>query len=75
MSPARRALIRYGLYGVADIATNLDQRLGLPWRSVERFTLADGSERILDVYLAKVDWDGKMRTILVDEADATRWSE
>jgi predicted aspartyl protease len=43
--------------------------LGLRWRSVDRFTLADGSECIFDVYEAKVVWDGKVRQILVDEAD------
>jgi clan AA aspartic protease len=43
--------------------------LGLRWQSVERFTLADGSECLLDVYVARVDWDGKVRTILVNEAD------
>lgn len=37
---------------------------------MDRFTLADGSECILDVYEAKVVWDGKVRTILVDEAEA-----
>jgi len=37
---------------------------------MDRFTLADGSECIFDVYVAKVDWDGKVRTILVAEADA-----
>jgi len=44
--------------------------LGLRWRSMDRFTLADGSECLFDVYVAKVDWDGKVSTILVDEADA-----
>jgi predicted aspartyl protease len=44
--------------------------LGLRWRSVDRFTLADGSECFLDVYEAKVVWDGKVRRILVDEADS-----
>ena len=44
--------------------------LGLRWRSMDRFTLADGSECIFDVYVAKVVWDGKVRTILVDEATA-----
>jgi clan AA aspartic protease len=43
--------------------------LGLRWRSVDRFTLADGSDCILDVYEAKVVWDGKLRTALIDEAD------
>ena len=44
--------------------------LGLRWQSMDRFTLADGSECNFDVYVAKVKWDGKVRTILVDEADA-----
>jgi clan AA aspartic protease len=44
--------------------------LGLRWRSTGRFLLADGSDRIFDVYEAKVVWDGKLRTILVDETDA-----
>ena len=44
--------------------------LGLRWRSVDRGTLADGSECLFDVYEAKVVWDGKVRPILVDEADA-----
>ena len=44
--------------------------LGLRWRSVDRFRLADGSGCIFDVYEAKVVWDGKVRQILVDEADA-----
>ena len=37
---------------------------------MDRFTLADGSECIFDVYVAQVTWDSKVRTILVDEADA-----
>jgi clan AA aspartic protease len=44
--------------------------LGLRWRSVDRFTLADGSECFFDVYVAKVNWDGKVRTILAAETDA-----
>ncbi len=44
--------------------------LGLSWQGMERFTLADGSQCIFDVYVARVHWDGKVRTILVDEADA-----
>lgn len=44
--------------------------LGLRWRSVDRATLADGSECLFDVYEAKAVWDGKERMILVDEADA-----
>jgi clan AA aspartic protease len=42
--------------------------LGLRWRSVDRFQLADGTVVVFDVYEAKVEWDGKLRQILVDEA-------
>src|SRR2546430_6033863 len=38
--------------------------------TVDRFKLADVSICIFDVYEAKVLWDGKVRQILVDEADA-----
>jgi clan AA aspartic protease len=44
--------------------------LGLRWRSTERFTLGDGSEFIADVYVSRVEWDGKVRTILAVEADS-----
>jgi predicted aspartyl protease len=35
----------------------------------DRGMLADGSECLFDVFEAKVVWDGKTRSILVDEAD------
>jgi len=44
--------------------------LGLPWQSVDTFTLADGSESDVDVYAAQVEWDGRLRTVLVHAADA-----
>jgi clan AA aspartic protease len=44
--------------------------LGLRWKGRESYTLADGRECVFDVYIAKVHWDGKLRTVLVDEADA-----
>jgi len=44
--------------------------LGLRWQRIDRFNLADGSECIFDVYLAKVLWDGRLRQITVEEADA-----
>lgn len=44
--------------------------LGLHWQSMDRFTLADGSDCIFDVYVAKLQWEGKVRTILVDEVDS-----
>jgi clan AA aspartic protease len=44
--------------------------LGLRWRSSDRYSLADGSERIVDVYVSRVEWDGKVRTILAVEVDS-----
>jgi clan AA aspartic protease len=43
--------------------------LGLRWRTFGRAILADGSDRIFDIYRGEVLWDGKFRRILIDEAD------
>jgi clan AA aspartic protease len=51
------------------LPSELIGNLGLRWRSLDRGTLADGSECLFDVYVAKVLWDGKERRVLVDEAD------
>lgn len=64
------AVIDTGYTASLTLPPALITALGLRWRSVDRFTLADGSECIFDVYEAKVAWDGKVRTILVNEADA-----
>jgi clan AA aspartic protease len=63
------AVIDTGYTASLTLPPALIVALGLRWRSVDRFTLADGSESMLDVYEAKVVWDGKVRQILVDEAD------
>jgi clan AA aspartic protease len=44
--------------------------LGLRWRSADRFTLADGTECLIDIYVSKVEWDGKVRTILAAAVDS-----
>ncbi len=44
--------------------------LGLAWQSMDTAKLADGSECIFSVYEGRVVWDGKVRQILVDEANA-----
>jgi clan AA aspartic protease len=64
------AVIDTGYTASLTLSPALINDLDLRWRSVDRFTLADGSECILDVYEAKVMWDGKVRQILVGEADA-----
>jgi clan AA aspartic protease len=62
------AVIDTGYTASLTLPPALIAALGLRWRSVDRFTLADGSECFLEVYEAKVVWDGKVRQILVDEA-------
>jgi clan AA aspartic protease len=64
------AVIDSGYTGALTLPPALITLLGLRWRSVERATLADGSTCVFQVYVGKVIWDGKVRTILVDEADA-----
>jgi clan AA aspartic protease len=44
--------------------------LGLPWLRIDTATLADGSECLFDVYEAEIVWDGSVRQILIDVADA-----
>jgi clan AA aspartic protease len=62
------AIIDSGYTGALTLPPALIATLGLPWRSVDRATLADGSTCVFQVYLGKLAWDGKVRTILVDEA-------
>jgi clan AA aspartic protease len=64
------AVIDSGYTGALTLPSSLIAILGLRWQSVERATLADGRTCVFQVYVGKVVWDGKVRTILVDEADA-----
>lgn len=64
------AVIDTGYTAALTLPPTLIQALGLRWQSVDRVRLADGSTCVFDVYEGKVVWDGKVRHILVDEADA-----
>ena len=64
------AVIVTGYTASLTLPPDLIAALGLRWQTVDRATLADGSECLFDVYDAKVVWDGKVRNVLVDEADA-----
>jgi clan AA aspartic protease len=64
------AVIDTGYTGSLTLPPALIHTLGLRWQAVDRFRLADGSICVFDVYEAKVVWDGRVRQILVDEADA-----
>ena len=59
-----------GFTGALTLPPAVITTLGLRWRSVDRGTLADGSMCVFQVYVGKVLWDGKVRSILVAEADA-----
>jgi clan AA aspartic protease len=63
------ALIDTGYTGALTLPPALITTLGLRWRSMDRAVLADGSTCVFAVYVGKVVWDGKVRRILVDEAD------
>jgi clan AA aspartic protease len=63
------AVIDTGYTGALTLPSEIIVALGLRWQSLDRGILADGSECLFDVFEAKVDWDGKVRRILVDEAD------
>src|SRR5207253_6525605 len=65
-----QAVIDTGYTASLTLPLAVIQALSLRWQTVDRFKLADGSICIFDVYEAKVAWDGKVRQILVDEADA-----
>ena len=64
------AVIDTGYTASFSLPPALVATLGLPWQSFDRGILADGSEVLFDVYEAGVVWDGKVRRVLVDEADA-----
>lgn len=64
------AVIDTGYTASLTLPPDLIRALGLRWRSVDRFTLADGTECILDVYVARVVWDKKVRTTLAAESDS-----
>ena len=63
------AVIDTGYTGSLTLPPSVVTALGLKWQSVDRGTLADGSECLVDVFEAEVEWDGKSRRVLVDETD------
>lgn len=64
------AIIDTGYSASLTLPPALIAALDLPWQTMDTARLADGSECIFSVYEARVVWDGKVRKILVDEADA-----
>ena len=63
------AVIDTGYSGTLTLPRKLIKDLGLAWHTFDRSVLADGSECLFDVFTASVIWDGRVRRILIDEAD------
>jgi predicted aspartyl protease len=63
-------IIDSGFNGALTLPPALIAALDLRWRSVDQATLADGSTCVFQVHVGKLAWDGKVRSILVAEADA-----
>jgi clan AA aspartic protease len=63
------AIIDSGFSGALTLPPALIATLGLRWQSVDQATLADGSTCVFQVYVGKLVWDGKVRSILVAEAN------
>ncbi len=65
------AVIDTGFTGFLTVTPALATELGLRFRSMNRATLADGSEATFPCYGVAVLWDGQARYIEADAADAT----
>ncbi len=65
------AVVDTGFNGFLTLPTALITELRLPFASMGRATLADGSEITYDVYGVSVLWDGQPRYIEADAADTT----
>jgi clan AA aspartic protease len=65
------AVVDSGFTGWLTLPPAVIAALNLSWRSFGSGTLADGSVSLFDVYQAKVEWDGRVRSVFVDEFDAT----
>jgi clan AA aspartic protease len=65
------AVVDSGYTGWLTLPPTVIAALALPWQTLGRGILADGSVSAFDVYRAKVVWDGRHRPVFVDEFDAT----
>jgi clan AA aspartic protease len=66
-----KAIVDTGFTGWLTLPPAVIAALNLSWRTFGRGILADGSVSYFDVYQAKVMWDGRLRSVFVDEFDAT----
>lgn len=64
------AVVDSGYTGWLTLPPTVIAALHMRWRTFGRGVLADGSVSAFDVYHAKVVWDGRVRSVYVDEFDA-----
>ena len=64
-------VIDTGFDGSLTIPPEVIAELNLDWRRRGHGILADGTERVFDIYRATVDLDGEQRRVDVHEANAT----
>jgi clan AA aspartic protease len=62
-------IIDTGFTGFLTLPIELVAALGLSWLCRQPGILADGSVDFFDVYVARVIWDGQLRTVEVEAAD------
>lgn len=64
------AVIDTGFTGMLTLPSAVIAAMGLRFRAMDQAMLADGSTCFFRTFQGKVNWDGKIRTILVAEANA-----
>ena len=64
-------MIDTGYNGFLTLPPALVAELELRWLGQKSLILANGSRDVFDTYGATVLWDGQLRFVDVDEADAT----
>lgn len=63
------AILDTGFSGSLTLPSATIHSLDLPWRTRGSVVLANGAVDQCDIYAATVMWDGRLRNILVEEAD------
>ncbi len=63
------AVVDTGFNETLTLPSSLTSLLGLPWLGRGRATLGDGSKTSLNYHQASVLWDGRVREIVVLEAE------
>jgi clan AA aspartic protease len=64
------AIVDTGFNGFLTLAPWTIAELNLTWRGRDEAELGDGSVVSLDVYIGRVEWDGMMREVEIECADA-----